>query len=114
MKISIKYVTLEVVKDRKCETLLFIDTESKKHCIDLAKTEGYKVLSTSKGVYTAEMDYLDATGENIFEEVATAVEASKVWDDASTQFTTFANKDDIAHLMTDPDAYLYKEGEPNV
>lgn len=99
MKISIKYVTLEVVKDRKCETLLFIDTESKKHCIDIAKVDGYKCLSSNKGTYTAEMDYLDATAENIFEEVATAVEASKVWDDACTKFTTFATVDDMAHLM---------------
>lgn len=98
MKITVKYVTAEVVKDRKCETLLFIDTDSKRHCIDIAKVDGYKVLSTSKGVYTAEMDYLDATAENIFEEVATAVEASKVWDDACTKFTTFANESDIAHL----------------
>ena len=99
MKISIKYVTLEVVKDRKCETLLFVDTDSKRHCINLAKVDGYKVLSTNKGVYNAQMDYLDATAENIFEEVATAVEASKVWDDACTKFTTFATADDMAHLM---------------
>lgn len=99
MKFSVKYVTLEVVKDRKCETLLFIDTDSKRHCIEIAKVDGYKVLSSNKGVYTAEMDYLDATGENIFEEVASAVEASKVWDDACTKFTTFATADDFAHLM---------------
>lgn len=99
MKISVKYVTLEVVKDRKCETLLFIDTDSKRHCIDLAKVDGYKVLSSNKGVYNAQMDYLDATAENIFEEVATAVEASKVWDDACIKFTTFATADDMAHLM---------------
>lgn len=99
MKINVKYVTLEVVKDRKCETLLFIDTDSKRHCIDLAKTDGYKVLSSNKGVYTAEMDYLDATAENIFEEVATAVEAGKVWDDGCTKFTTFANESEIVHLI---------------
>lgn len=108
MKISIKYVTLEVVDDRKLETLLFIDTESKRHCIDLAKTAGFRVLSSNKGVYTAKMDYLDATAENIFEEVATAVKAGKVWDDACTKFTTRESK-----VIIDPDEYLYKEGEDN-
>lgn len=107
MKISVKYVTLEVMKDRKCETLLFIDTDSKRHCIDLAKVDGYKVLSTNNGVYKAQMDYLDATAENIFEEVATAVEASKVWDDACTKFTTFATADDVAHLTGKESEVVY-------
>ena len=99
MKVTIKTVRLEAVKDRKVETILFIDTESARHCINLAKTEGYKVLSSEKKAITFEMDYVDATAENIFEEVAESAGASVVWDDIATAFTAFASDADIAHLM---------------
>lgn len=99
MKITMKCVKLEAVKDRKVETVLFIDTESKKHCIDLAKTEGYKPLSSEKVTITREMDYIDATSENIFEDIVEAAGATVVWDDIATKFTAVATDADIAHLM---------------
>ena len=99
MKITIKTVRLEAVKDRKVETILFVDTESKRHCIELAKTEGYKILSSEKKAITFEMDYVDATAENIFEEVAERAKATVVWDDIATAFTALASDADIAHLM---------------
>lgn len=99
MKVTIKTVRLEAVKDRKVETILFIDTESKRNCIELAKTEGYKILSSRKKAITFEMDYVDATAENIFEEVAESAEATVIWDDIATAFTAFATDADIAHLM---------------
>lgn len=99
MKVTIKTVRLEAVKDRKVETILFIDTESKRHCIELAKTEGYKILSSGKKTITFEMDYVDATAENIFEEVAESAKATVIWDDIATAFTAFATDVDIDHLM---------------
>lgn len=99
MKIAMKTVRLEAVKDRKVETILFVDTESKRHCIDLAKTEGYKVLSSENKAITFEMDYVDATAENIFEEVVEDAGATVVWDDIATHFTAVATDADIAHLM---------------
>lgn len=99
MKVTIKTIRLEAVKDRKVETILFIDTESKRHCIELAKTEGYKILSSEGKAITFEMDYVDATAENIFEEVASVAKATVIWDDIATAFTAFATDADIARLM---------------
>lgn len=99
MKVTIKTVRLEAVKDCKVKTILFIDTESKRHCIKLAKTAGYKILSSEKKAITFEMDYVDATAENIFEEVAESAKATVIWDDIATAFTAFATDADIAHLM---------------
>lgn len=49
MKVIAKYVTVEAVKDKQVLTLLFLDWNSKRDCLEVVKAHGMKPLTSSSG-----------------------------------------------------------------
>lgn len=49
MKVITKYVTVEAVKDRQVLTLLFLDWNSKRDCLEVVKMHGMKPLTSAIG-----------------------------------------------------------------
>lgn len=49
MKVIAKYVTVEAVKDKQVLTLLFLDCNSKRDCLEVVKAHGMKPLTSSAG-----------------------------------------------------------------
>lgn len=49
MKVIAKYVTVEAVKEKQVLTLLFLDWNSKRDCLEVVKAHGMKPLTSSTG-----------------------------------------------------------------
>lgn len=49
MKVITKYVTVEAVKDKQILTLLFLDWNSKRDCLEVVKMHGMKPLTSATG-----------------------------------------------------------------
>lgn len=49
MKVIAKYVTVEAVKDKQILTLLFLDWNSKRDCLEVVKAHGMKPLISATG-----------------------------------------------------------------
>jgi hypothetical protein len=86
MKINIPYVVVTVVKGREVNDVVFIDTVSRKNCVDTVKETGVRVLSTAVKRCKLDLDYTDAVSEVIFTEVCKQSGANKAWDDIAGAF----------------------------
>lgn len=65
MKVSTKYVTVEAVKDKQVLTLLFLDWNSKRDCLEVVKVHGMKPLVSSSGFKGIEMAFEDINAETL-------------------------------------------------
>lgn len=73
MKVSTKYVTVEVVKDRQVLTLLFLDWNSKRDCLEVVKVHGMKPLTSATGFKGLEMDLEDINAETLKREIGAKI-----------------------------------------
>lgn len=65
MKVNAKYVTVEAVKDRQVITLLFLDWNSKRDCVEVVKVHGMKPLTSATGSKCIEMALEDINAETL-------------------------------------------------
>ena len=65
MKVIAKYVTVEAVKDKQVLTLLFLDWNSKRDCLEVVKMHGMKPLASATGSKCLEMDLEDINVETL-------------------------------------------------
>lgn len=65
MKVIAKYVTVEAVKDKQVLTLLFLDWNSKRDCLEVVKEHGMKPLTSSSGSKGIEMALEDINAETL-------------------------------------------------
>lgn len=87
MKVFTKYVTVEAVKDNQVLTLLFLDWNSKRDCLEVVKMHGMKPLKSvcsSKGV---EMELEDINAETLKSEIGAMVAHDFMYDLDASDFT---------------------------
>lgn len=65
MKVIAKYVTVEALKDRQVLTLLFLDWNSKRDCLEVVKAHGMKPLTSAAGSKGLEMALEDINAETL-------------------------------------------------
>lgn len=65
MKVIAKYVTVEAVKDKQVLTLLFLDWNSKRDCLEVVKAHGMRPLTFSSGSKGVEMALEDINAETL-------------------------------------------------
>lgn len=65
MKVITKYVTVEAVKDKQILTLLFLDRNSKRDCLEVVKMHGMKPLISATGSKGLEMALEDINAETL-------------------------------------------------
>lgn len=65
MKVITKYVTVEAVKDKQVLTLLFLDWNSKRDCLEVVTLHGMKPLTSATGSKSIEMDLEDINAETL-------------------------------------------------
>jgi hypothetical protein len=86
MKIKIPYVVVTAVKGREVNDVVFIDTASRKTCVDNMNVNGVRVLNTVVKRCELDLDYTDAVSEVIFTEVCKQSGANIAWDDIAGVF----------------------------
>lgn len=112
MKVFAKYVIVEAVKDKQVLTLLFLDWASKRDCLEIVKMHGMKPLKSVCGSKGIEMELEDINSETLKCEIGAMVEHDFMYDPDASDFVDTYKKKELAPV-TDPDAYLYEEGETN-
>lgn len=65
MKAIAKYVTVEAVKDKQVLTLLFLDWNSKRDCLEVVKMHDMKPLTSAIGSKGIEMALEDINAETL-------------------------------------------------
>ena len=65
MKVIAKYVTVEAVKDKQVLTLLFLDWNSKRDCLEVVKKHGMKPLTSATGNKGLEMALKDINAKTL-------------------------------------------------
>lgn len=65
MKVITKYVTVKAVKDKQVLTLLFLDWNSKRDCLEVVKMHGMKPLTSAIGSKGLEMAFEDINAETL-------------------------------------------------
>lgn len=65
MKVITKYVTVEAVKGKQVLTLLFLDWNSKRDCLEVVKVHGMKPLTSATGSKGLEMALEDINAETL-------------------------------------------------
>lgn len=73
MKVIAKYVTVEAVKDKQVLTLLFLDWNSKRDCLEVVKAHGMKLLASSSGSKGIEMPLEDINAETLKSEIGAEI-----------------------------------------
>lgn len=86
MKIKIPYVVATVVKGRELEDIVFVDTASRKTCVDTLKANDFIVFRAAVKRCELDLDYTDAVSEVIFTEVCKQSGANIAWDDIAETF----------------------------
>lgn len=113
MKVFAKYVTVEAVKDKQVLTLLFLDWASKRDCLEIVKKHGMKPLKSCCASKDVEMELEDINPETLKSEFGAMIPHDFMYYPDVQDFSDFYKKKELAPV-TDPDAYLYEEGETNV
>jgi hypothetical protein len=80
MKVIAKYVTVEAVKDRQVLTLLFLDWNSKRDCLEVVKAHGMKPLTCSTGSKGLEMALEDINAETLKCEIGAEIQHDFMFD----------------------------------
>ena len=65
MKVITKYVIVEAVKDKQVLTLLFLDWNSKRDCLEVVKMHGMKPLTSATGSKGLDMALEDINAETL-------------------------------------------------
>lgn len=65
MKVIAKYVTVEAVKDKQVLTLLFLDWNSKRDCLEVVKMHGMEPLASATGSKGLELALEDLNAETL-------------------------------------------------
>lgn len=73
MKVIAKYITVEAVKDRQVLTLLFLDWNSKRDCLEVVKMRGMKPLTSATGSRGIEMALEDINAETLKCEIGATI-----------------------------------------
>lgn len=86
---------------------------SKRDCLKIVKMHGMIPLKSVCGSKGIEMELEDINSETLKCEIGAMVEHDFMYDPDASDFVDTYKKKELAPV-TDPDAYLYKEGETNV
>ena len=73
MKVLAKYVTVEAVKDKQVLTLLFLDWNSKRDCLEVVKMHDMKPLTSSIGSKSIEMALEDIDAETLKRDIGAEI-----------------------------------------
>lgn len=73
MKVITKYITVEAVKDEQVLTLLFLDWNSKRDCLEIVKMHGMKPLTSATGSKGIEMALEDINAETLKCEIGATI-----------------------------------------
>lgn len=94
MKVITKYVTVEAVKDKQVLTLLFLDWNSKRDCLEVVKKHGMKPLTSATGSKVFEMALEDINAEMLKCEIGAEIQHDFMYDLDASDFTADYRKDD--------------------
>ena len=96
MKVFAKYVTVEAVRDKEVLTLLFIDWNSKRDCLEVVKAHGMKPLNSVSGTKSLEMDLEDINAETLKAELGAMVPHDFMYDPvAHAEFTAAYKESEV-------------------
>lgn len=87
MKVFAKYVTVEAVKDKQVLTLLFVDWNRKRDCLEVVKRFGMKPLKSVCGSKGVEMELEDINAETLKSELGAMVPHDAMYDPERAMFT---------------------------
>lgn len=94
MKVIAKYVTVEAVKEKQVLTLLFLDWNSKRDCLEVVKAHGMKSLTSTTGSKVLEMALEDINAETLKCEIGAEIQHDFMYDPDASDFTADYRKDD--------------------
>lgn len=87
MEVIAKYVTVEAVKDKQVLTLLFLDWNSKRSCLEVVKAHGMKPLTSSSGSKGIEMALEEINAETLKCDFGAGIEHDFMYDPDASDFT---------------------------
>lgn len=95
MKAIAKYVTVEAVKDKKVLTLLFLDWNSKRDCLEVVKAHGMKPLTSSSGSKGIEMELEDINPETLKSEFGAMIPHDFMYYPEVNDFSDFYKEKEV-------------------
>ena len=95
MKVIAKYVTVEAVKDKQVLTLLFLDWNSKRDCLEVVKAHGMKPLTSSSGSKGVEMELEDINSETLKSEFGAMIPHDFMYYPEVNDFSDFYKEKEV-------------------
>lgn len=95
MKVIAKYVTVEAVKDKQVLTLLFLDWNSKRGCLEVVKAHGMKPLTSSSGSKGVEMELEDINSETLKSEFGAMIPHDFMYYPEVNEFSDFYTEKEV-------------------
>lgn len=95
MKVIAKYVTVEAVKDKQLLTLLFLDWNSKRDCLEVVKAHGMKPLTSSSGSKGVEMELEDINPETLKSEFGATIPHDFMYYPEVNDFSDFYKEKEV-------------------
>lgn len=95
MKVIAKYVTVEAVKDKQVLTLLFLDWNSKRDCLEVVKAHGMKPLTSSSGSKGVEMELEDINSETFKSEFGAMIPHDFMYYPEVNDFSDFYKEKEV-------------------
>lgn len=95
MKVIAKYVTVEAVKDKQVLTLLFLDWNSKRDCLEVVKAHGMKPLTSSSGSKSVEMELEDINPETLKSEFGAMIPHDFMYYPEVNDFSDFYKEKEV-------------------
>lgn len=95
MKVFAKYVTVEAVKDKQVLTLLFLDWNSKRDCLEVVKAHGMKPLTSSSGSKGVEMKFEDINLETLKSEFGAMIPHDFMYYPEVNDFSDFYKEKEV-------------------
>lgn len=95
MKVIAEYVTVEAVKDKKVLTLLFLDWNSKRDCLEVVEAHGMKPLTSSSGSKGIEMALEDINSETLKSEFGAMIPHDFMYYPEVNDFSDFYKEKEV-------------------
>lgn len=95
MKVIAKYVTVEAVKDKQVLTLLFLDWNSKRDCLEVVKAHGMKPHTSSSGSKGIEMALEDINAETLKSEFGAMIPHDFMYYPEVNDFSDFYKEKEV-------------------
>lgn len=95
MKVFAKYVTVEAVRNKQVMTLLFLDWNSKRDCLEIVKMHGMKPLKSVCGSKGVELSLEDINAETLKSELGAMVEHDFMYDSDASDFTDHYKESEV-------------------